>query len=97
LGPALVQAAHAAGKTDTYLGELYRRLARRRGKKRAALAVARSILVIVYPLIRDGSGFIERGAAFFDQLNSRSTQQWLTRRLERPGFKIILEPLDAAA
>jgi hypothetical protein len=54
-------------------------------------------LVIVYHLIRDGSGFIERGAAFFDQLNSRSTQQWLTRRLERPGSTVILEPLDAAA
>jgi transposase len=96
LRPALVQAAHAAGKTQTYLGERYRRLARRRGKKRAALAVARSMLVIVYHLIRDGSRFIERGAAFFDQLNAQSTQQWLTRRLERMGFKVTLEPLAAA-
>jgi transposase len=97
LRPALVQAAHAAGKTQTYLGERYRRLARRRGKKRAALAVARSMLVIAYHLIRDGSRFIERGAAFFDQLNTRSTQQWLTRRLERLGFKVILQPLETAA
>lgn len=66
-------------------------------KMRAAPAVARSILVVVYHLIRDGSRFIERGAAFVDQLNGRSTQQWLTRRLERLGFQVILEPLDAAA
>jgi hypothetical protein len=96
LRPAQVRAAHAVGKTDTYLSKRYRRLTRRRGKKRV-LAVARSILVIVYHLIRDGSRFIERGAAFFDQLNTRSTQQWLTRRLARLGFKVILEPLEAAA
>jgi transposase len=96
LRPTLVQAAHAAGRTDTYLGERYRRLARRRGKKRAALAVARSILVIVYHLIRDGSRFVERGAAFFDHLNVQSTQHWLTRRLERLGFKVTLEPLAVA-
>jgi transposase len=97
LRPALVQAAHAAGKTDTYLGEKYRRLARRRGKKRAAIAVARTLLVIAYHIVRDGTCFIERGAAFFDQLKPLSTQQWLTRRLERLGFKVTLAPLEPAA
>jgi transposase len=98
LRTALVQAAHAAGRTrDTYLGEQYRRIARRRGKKRAAVAVAHSILVIAYHMIRDGTEYIERGASYFDQLDSQSTQRWLTRRLESLGYKVTLEPLSAAA
>ena len=97
LRPALVQAAHAAGKTNTYLGEKYRRIARRRGKKRAAVAVARTMLVIAYHLMRDGTRFEERGADFFDRLKPQSTQQWLTRRLERLGYKVILEPIETAA
>jgi magnesium-transporting ATPase (P-type) len=97
LGKPLETAAHAAGKTDTYLGEKYRRLSRRQGKKRAAVAVARTILVIVYHIMRDGTHFVERGSDFFDQLKPQSTQQWLTRRLERLGFKVTLEPIDAAA
>jgi len=97
LRPALIQAAHAAGKTNTYLGEKYRRLARRRGKKRAAVAVARTMLVIVYHLMRDGTRFEERGADFFDQLKPQSTQLWLTRRLERLGYKVTLEPIETAA
>ncbi len=47
--------------------------------------------------MRDGIHFIERGAAFFDQLKPQSTQQWLTRRLERLGFKVTLEPINATA
>jgi len=94
LRPALVQAAHAVARTDTYLGEKFRRLARRRGQKRAALAVARTMLVIAYPIIRDGTRFIERGATFFDHWHAPSTQQWLTRRLERLGFTVTLAPIE---
>ena len=97
LRPALIEAAHAAGKTNTYLGEKYRRIARRRGKKRAAVAVARTILIIVYHMIQDGTEYVERGSTYFDQLHPQSTQQWLTKRLERLGFKVTLEPLPAAA
>jgi transposase len=53
---ALVEAAHAAGRSkDNYLSAQYRRLAARRGKKRAAIAVAHSILVIAYHLIQRGT------------------------------------------
>ncbi len=97
LRAALVEAALAAGKTHTYLGEKYRRLARRRGKKRAAVAVARTLLTIIYHMIRQGSEYMERGATYFDQLHSQSTQQWLTRRLERLGFQVTLEALPMAA
>ncbi len=51
----LGEAAAAAGKTDTFLGERYRRLARRRGKLKALVAIARSILVIVWHLLTDRS------------------------------------------
>lgn len=97
LRSGLIEAAHAVAKTDTYLGEKYRRIARRRGKKRAAVAVARTILTIMYHMIRDGSTYIERGSSYFDQLHPLSTQQWLTRRLEKLGFKVSLEPLPMAA
>ncbi len=97
LRSALVEAAHAAGKTDTYLGEKYRRIARRRGKKRAAVAVARTILTIIYHMIRSGSTYVERGSSYLDQLKPHSIQQWLTRRLEKLGFKVTLEPLAAVA
>jgi transposase len=97
LRAALVEAAHAAGKTATYLGEKYRRLARRRGKKRAAVAVARTLLTIIYHMIRQGSEYLERGATYFDQLRPQVTQRWLTRRLEKLGFRVTLEPLPMAA
>ena len=51
----LGEAAAAAGKTDTFLGERYRRLVKRRGKLKALVAIARSILVIVWHLLADRS------------------------------------------
>ena len=53
LARVLGEAAVAASKTDTFLGERYRRIARRRGKRRAIVAVGRSILVIVWHLLSD--------------------------------------------
>ena len=98
LRTALVEAAQAAGRTKgTYLGEQYRRLARRRGKKRAAVAVAHSILVIIYHMIQKGTDYHERGSTYFDQLNPQRTQQWLVKRLEQLGFQVQLEPIGAAA
>jgi len=98
LRTALVEAALAAGRSKgTYLGEQYRRLARRRGKKRAAVAVAHSILVIMYHMIQDGTEYMERGSTYFDNLNPQRTQKWLVRRLEQLGFQVSLEPIAAAA
>lgn len=96
LRTALVEAAHAAGRTkDTYLGAQYRRLAARRGKKRAAMAVAHSILVIAYHMIRNGTHYLERGAAYFDQRNQQAIQHQLVRRLEQLGLKVTVEPSAA--
>jgi transposase len=95
LRPALVQAAKATQRTDSYLGEQYRRLARRRGANKAPIAVAHSILVIVYHMIKRGTPYYERGADFFDQLNPDGTRRWLVHRLNQLGYHVSLEPIPA--
>jgi transposase len=94
LRPALVQAAHAAGRTKTYLGEQYHRIRRRRGAKKAAIAVAHSILVIVYHMIARQTPYFERGADFFDNLHPSDTKKWLIRRFQKLGYNVILEPIS---
>jgi len=97
LKAALTQAAHAAGRSkDNYLNAQYRRLASRRGKKRAAVAVAHSILVIAYHLLQNGTVYIDLGADHFERRNEQQVQQQLVKRLERLGYKVTIEPLAAA-
>lgn len=97
LKAALVQAAHAAGKRkDHYLGAQYRRLAARRGKQRAAIAVAHSILVIAYHMLLRGTEYVELGGDYFDKRTQQQTQQRLVKRLEQLGYKVTLEPTVAA-
>ncbi len=92
----LVQAAHAAARTKgTYLGAQYRRLAARRGKSRAAVAVGHSILVIIYHLLRDGTLYQDLGPGYFDERDRQATQRRLVRRLEGLGYKVTLEPTAA--
>ncbi len=92
----LVQAAHTVARSnDNYLGAQFRRIAARRGKKRAAVAVARSILVIAYHLLRHGTRYIELGVDYFDKRNQHYLEQHLVKRLERLGHKVTLEPLAA--
>jgi transposase len=94
LKTALVQAAHAAGRSkDNYLSAQYRRLASRRGKKRAAVAVAHSILVIVYHIIKRGTQYVDLGGNYFDKRKQESIQKQLVRRLEKLGLKVTVEPL----
>lgn len=96
LKSALVQAAHAAGRTkDNYPAAQFRRLAARRGKKRAAIAVAHSILVIAYHMLRDGTEYRELGGDYFDRRNQEQLQRSLVRRLEGLGLKVKLEPAAA--
>lgn len=98
LRATLVEAAHAASRQrHTYLAAQFSRLAIRRGKKRAAVAVAHSILVIAYHLIRNATVFQDLGAAYFDQRKADSLQHQLVKRLERLGFNVALEPKSAAA
>ncbi|HEX4715650.1 MAG TPA: transposase, partial [Ktedonobacteraceae bacterium] len=88
----LIQAAHAAGHTQTYLGEQYRRISARRGTKKAAMAVGHSILVIVYHMVKTGEPYSEKGADYFTAANKQKIQQRLVRQLERLGNTVILQP-----
>jgi transposase len=96
LARVLGEAAVSAGKTDTFLGERYRRIARRRGKKRALVAVGRSILVIVWHLLADpdpGARYRDLGSDFYDnRIGPDRKKRNHIRQLEALGFKVTLEP-----
>jgi transposase len=94
LARVLGEAAVAAGKTDTFLGERYRRIARRRGKKMAIVAVGRSILVIVWHLLADSEArYRDLGSDFYDTHRSTAAKRRQhVRQLEALGFNVTLEP-----
>lgn len=94
LARVLGEAAVGAGRTDTFLGERYRRIARRRGKKKAIVAVGRSILVIVWHLLSDPDArYHDLGSAFYDnRIGPERKKRVHVRQLEALGFKATLEP-----
>jgi transposase len=93
LRQALIQIAHVASKTkDTYLAAQYRRIAARRGKKRALVALGHTILVIVYHILTRRQPYHELGVAYFDHLDRHRVEQRLVRRLERLGYTVSLQP-----
>ena len=93
----LVQAAWAAGHAKgTYLSVQYRRLSRRRGRKRALVAVGHTLLVIVYHVLKRGTTYAELGADFLDRLEPERLTRQLVKRLESLGHKVTLEPEHAA-
>ena len=85
---ALVDAAHAAGRTRTYLGAQYHRLAARRGAKRAAVAVGHSLIVIAHAVLARGTTFTDLGANYFDERDREQVRRRLTRRLETLGYQV---------
>ena len=94
----LGEAAWAAARTkNSYPSAQYRRLAGRRGKKRAIVAVSHSLLVAAYHVMRDGVPYQDLGAQHFDRLNPTQLTRHLVKRLERLGHKVTLEPIDVAA
>jgi len=94
----LCQGAWAVStKKNNYLSALYRRLAARRGTKRATIAVAHNLLVIAYYILRDGTCYRDLGPDYFDRLNPEGLRRRLTKRLEGLGFKVTLEPLAQVA
>jgi transposase len=93
LRPALVQAAWAAGRSkDSYLSALYRRLAKRRGAKRAVLAVAHALLVIIYHMLKTKTPYKDLGPDYYDRLNPDGLTKHLVKRLESLGHKVVLNP-----
>jgi transposase len=98
LRTALVEAARAAARTkDTYPAAQYRRLAARRGAKRAAVAVAHSLLAMVYALLTQRVTYHELGGQYFDERDRLAVQRRLVRRLEALGYTVSLAPTSPAA
>ena len=92
LQKGLVQAAQGAKrKKNCYLREQFHRLAARRGKRRATVAVAHSILVIIYHMLSRREPYRELGGNYFDERKRDSIVNRLTRRLEKSGFRVALE------
>ena len=95
---ALAQAAWAASHSkNTYLAAQYRRLAGRRGKKRAIIAVGHTMLVGMYHILREGVTYKELGPDYLDKLQPLRLAHYLVKRLESLGHKVTLTPLDQAA
>lgn len=98
LRAALTQSGHAAGKTKTYLGAVYHRLAGRRGKQRAAVATGRHILIAAYAILRvPDVVYQDLGANYFDQRNAGAVMRREIRRLEALGYRVTVEPVTPEA
>jgi transposase len=94
LARVLGEAAVGAAKTDSFLGERYRRIARRRGAPKAIVAVGRSILVITWHLLSDPEArYADLGAGFYDtRINPERRKRAHIHQLEALGYKVTLEP-----
>jgi transposase len=94
LGRILGEAAVIVGKTDTFLRERYRRIARRRGKKRAIVAVGRSVVVIIWHLLHDPyARFHDLGSDYVNRHTNPETKKHNhVRQLEALGYAVTLTP-----
>jgi len=99
LNGILGEIAASASRTDTFLGERYRRLARRRGKRKALAAVARSILVIIFHLLADPEArFHDLGPDYYDSRVSRERKiRNHVRQLQALGLTVTITPAQDAA
>ena len=94
LARVLGETAVAAGRTDTFLGARYRRIARRRGNKKALVAVGRSILIVIWHLLNNpDTTYTDLGAHHHDQHHATTTSRRNhIRALEALGYRVTLEP-----
>lgn len=93
LKAALTQAAISASRTKgTYFNAMYHRLAARRGKNKAIVAVAHAILVTIYHMLKNGSGYQDLGFNHFNEINHQATVKRSIKRLESMGYKVIIQP-----
>jgi transposase len=96
LRQALIEAAHGAMRTkDTYLRAQGQRLTRRRGKKRAVVAVAHSLLIMAYHLLQRRESYHDLGSNYFDERERETIARQSIRRLERLGFQVTLHAAEA--
>jgi transposase len=97
LRAALTEAAQAATRSNTYLAAQYKRIARRRGNKKAIVAVAHSILVIAYHVIKDGTTYQDLGSNYFDERDKEKIIRRYTERIERLGKTVTITDANADA
>jgi transposase len=94
----LCQAAWAATrKKNCYLSAQFKRLAARRGVKRAVMAVAHTLLIIAYTMLKTGKAYNELGGNYLEQINKDQLQRYFVKRLQRLGLKVTVEPAAEAA
>jgi transposase len=97
LRTGLTQLAHAAARTKgTYLSALYQRLAARRGRKRAIMAVAHAIVVSAFHMLSRHEPYHELGTNYFDEQRRDHLVDHLTRRIQRLEYHVQLEPGQTA-
>jgi len=95
LRSALVEAAWSASRTkETYFSAQYRRLAPRRGKKKAIFALGHTILVTIYHIIRDKTDYHDLGCDYFSKRSSSYIIQRAIRQIEKCGMTVTLKPLQ---
>jgi transposase len=93
LRAALIESAHSLDRgRGTYLAAQYRRLTARRGKKKAAVALGHSILIIVYHLLSRREVYHDPGVQYFDDGRRERLERGLIHRLQDLGYKVTLEP-----
>ncbi len=98
LRSGLVQAAHAAVRVkNSYLSSVYHRLVGRRGVKRAIIAVAHRIVVAAYHMLLRHEPFRDLGASWLDECNKVKVVKRMSRRIERLGYRVVVEPIVASA
>jgi transposase len=96
LGEVLIECAWAAARSrDTYLSAQYWRLARRIGKKKAAVAVGHSILVIAWYLLTDNCDYQDLGGDYFVRRDTDRQRQRAVAQLQALGYQVTLEPVAA--
>ena len=89
----LCQAAWAVTrKKDCYLSAQFRRLAARRGMKRAVMAVAHTMLIIAYTMLKTGRSYHELGGNYLEQINKDQLQRYFVKRLQKLGLRVTVAP-----
>ncbi|WP_157507376.1 hypothetical protein [Ktedonobacter racemifer] len=96
-GPSCLRVAWAIAHTkDNYLSAFYHRMARRHGKKKAIMALAHKVLVIIYHILRTKKPYADLGADYFDQRDRGRIERHHIHGLERLGYTVTLMPKEAA-
>ncbi|AJY74447.1 IS110 family transposase [Paenibacillus beijingensis] len=96
LRAALIEVAHSVCRSDNYLGAQYRRIAARKGRHRAAVAVAHSIMTIVYYVLTRKEDYKDLGSHYFEQRQQEAIVRQAVRKLENLGFQVALFNSEAS-